>query len=101
MTVSRIEKQIDDCVHTFCDMLAQKFDSFEEEEKLFQLWRECSKVRRQKQRKRSAYQNFYKSTYKQLKMHSPKMSFGEMATHISQMWKALSQNEKNMYASVS
>jgi hypothetical protein len=95
---SRIEKQIEESVKTFCRSLVEKFDHLNEEE-LLAMWKTCSKSKKQTNRKKSAYQNFYKVTYAQLKSESPNMSFGDIAKEISKQWKSMSQVEKDKFKS--
>ena len=95
---SRIEKQIEESVKIFCRSLVEKFDHLNEEE-LMAMWKTCSKAKKQTNRKKSAYQNFYKVTYAQLKSKSPDMSFGDIAKEISKQWKSMSKAEKDTYKS--
>lgn len=95
---SRIEKQIEETVKSFCKTLAEKFEGLKEEQ-LLKIWKEHVHTKKpRRSNKKSGYHQFQKTMFPKIKEEQPDLKFGDIAKLISGRWKEMTVEEKKDYS---
>ena len=95
----KMQKTVDAAVEEFCRRLAEQHSDLQVEE-MMTLWKETAKAPKKssdKPKKRTAYMNFSQVMRAELKEKNPNITFGEISTQISSLWKNMSVEEKAKY----
>lgn len=90
-----LQKVINKTIDNYIKAVSEKYNI--ESDELHSIWNEVQGSKKQSKPRKSGYINFCKEERPKLKKNNPNMTFGEQGKKLGEMWKGLSDEEKEKW----